>query len=63
MEWRDETKYDRGKTKELIKEILADDNAQYILFNDPEIINDPQMEGVVISWEMHDNHLHVVYRE
>jgi len=52
--------YDRAATRRLIKAFQDTGQAEYILFNDPELIDDPELKGFVRrSTTDHDNHLHV----
>jgi hypothetical protein len=54
--------YDREGTKRLFRTIIATGQAKKILFNDPEILEDPEFEGVVMPWPRHNNHFHVQLR-
>ena len=61
--------YDLEKTKDLIKTMFEDSNVHYIIFNDPKVFGDPdvQRSGLILrdppGTTTHDNHIHVVYKE
>ena len=54
--------YDREGTKRLFRTIIATGRAKSILFNDPEILKDPEFEGIVKPWKKHNDHFHVQLR-
>ena len=65
--WGSDT-YDREKTKELLKTILADSNVTRVIFNDPELFNDSDFDGETrLSRDrpdrrpIHDDHIHIEY--
>ena len=55
--------YDRVATRRLIKAFKDTGQVEFIFFNDPELINDPELKGFVrASSKSHDGHLHVQVR-
>jgi hypothetical protein len=51
--------YDRAATRRLIEGFRDTGQAKAILFNDPELYDDPELKGFVKPWKGHDNHFHV----
>jgi murein endopeptidase len=51
--------HDRAATRRVIEAFQATGQAKTILFNDPELYNDPKLKGFVMPWKDHDNHFHV----
>jgi hypothetical protein len=50
--------YNQAYTRDLINNIRANSNVEYIFFNDPTVIN----EGLVRASPGHDNHLDVRFK-
>jgi murein endopeptidase len=51
--------YDRAATRRLLEGFIATGQAKSILFNDPELYNDPVLKKHVRPWKGHDDHFHV----
>ncbi len=67
LTWDSDT-YDRAKTKELLKMILADSDVTRVIFNDPQLFSDSDFEGEARltrdspgDEQIHDNHIHIEY--
>ncbi|MAF89742.1 MAG: hypothetical protein VX583_14115 [Bdellovibrionota bacterium] len=72
MTWRDKV-YDRATNLEFIKRMLSDLEVSVIFFNDPEILNDADVQQIVSdraevgypvvfrSVSGHDNHIHIEF--
>lgn len=51
--------YDRAATRRLLEGFIGSGQTKSILFNDPELFNDPVLGRHVKPWKGHDDHFHV----